>query len=263
VMHRFADRLVSGRARDYTARFARYAAFSGGFARARSFASCSLYGPVLGYFPSWAFSTAGNWWMPVYGLGYYGRGSRCGYGYGIAFARPRPRARPIFPVRPAPPPGTSDTAAKPRGARPPRKSGRDPDNGKPKTRVPRRVADEETVIDLTRETRAQARWRDRDGMRARRTLREERGQAPVDHGRVWTRERARADRDDGARNDRARSEPRTSEPRREPAQRSEPRAAPRQDPRPQPAARSDPPPRSEPASRPEPRSQRPAKPDPH
>jgi hypothetical protein len=263
VMHRFADRLVSGRARDYTARFARYAAFSGGFARARSFASCSLYGPVLGYFPSWAFSTAGNWWMPVYGLGYYGRGSRCGYGYGIAFARPRPRARPIFPVRPAPPPGTSDTAAKPRGARPPRKPGWDPDGGKPKTRIPRRVADEETVIDLTRETRAQARWRDRDGMRARRTLREERGQAPVDHGRVWTRERARADRDDGARSGRARSEPRTSEPRREPARWSEPRAAPRQDPRPQPATRSDPPPRSEPASRSEPRSERPAKPDRH
>jgi hypothetical protein len=271
VMHRFADRLVGGRARDYTARFARYAAFSGGFARARSFASCSLYGPVLGYFPSWAFYTASNWWMPIFGLGYYGSRPGCGYGYGITFASSRPRVRPIVvtpPVRPAPPPGTGDTAAKPRGARPPRHPRSDPDGGKRKTGMPARVADEETVIDLTRETRAQARWRDRDAGWARRALRDERGRTPADHGRAdrdgaWTRERPRAHRDDGARNDRARSEPRTSEPRREPARWSEPRAAPRQDPRPQPATRSDPPPRSEPASRSEPRSERPAKPDRH
>jgi hypothetical protein len=89
VMQQYAQRLVSGRG-DYTARFARYAAFGGSFASRGSFASCAVYGPLLGYFPSWIFNTVGSWWIPLYGLGYEGAGRRCGYGFGLALNTTRP-----------------------------------------------------------------------------------------------------------------------------------------------------------------------------
>jgi len=285
VMHRFADRLIAGRSRDYTARFARYAAFERGFPRARSFASCTLYGPVLGYFPSWV----GSWWVPIYGLGYYGAAPRCGFGYGNRFAGSRPFTPPIVtpPVKPTPTPG-SDTATKPRQPRRPRTPVAEGDTTTPK--VPRggkRVAvavEDEPIVDVTRESRDVARRRGNIDERVRRALDRDFGYERSDtwsrsdrsrrtgrtdadtRARARDRERAPVDHDSRGRADNPRNESRgiesrRSEPRREPPAHSEPRSEPRQEARPQPAPRNDPPPRSEPAARPEPRGERPVKPD--
>jgi hypothetical protein len=275
VMHRFADQLVAERSRDYTARYARYAAFAGGFAGRSAFSNCSLYGAALGYFPSFAFSTFGNWWMPLYGLGYGGRGTHCGFGYGIAFAGFRPLGpRGVSPpVRPAPVPDSGDTASKPRYPRQPRPPVVASDSGErkspPRGRRVEVAMEEEPIIDVNKESRELARRRDREPDRMRRGVRSERGSEATDGWRrterARTSERAAVDHDsrarrDDSRRDDSRRESR-SEPRREAPSRSEPRSEPRSEARPQPAPRSDPPPRSEPAPRAEPRSERPPKPE--
>jgi hypothetical protein len=289
VMHEFAEKLVPGR-RDYTARFARYAAFTNRYGRASSFASCAAYGwPVD--IPSWLLASLYRSWVPVYGLGYYSFGPpTCGVGFGRTLVGFRPRGQPVVPapmtppVRPRPP---ADTG----GARPPVKP-RDPrspvaedDDGTrkgPRRRsgapVGRRVdAEAEPIIDVTKESRALARRQDRDAERTRRAVDMGRGyrrpdrwdgsDRSGDHARDYERPRANrdGDRDDASRaqrrepadHGRARAEhPRDgrppSEPRHEPA-RSEPRS--------QPAPRHDPPARSEPAARSDPRGERPAKPE--
>jgi uncharacterized protein DUF4384 len=276
VMHRFADRLVQGLTRDYTARFARYAAFDGGVGRAGSFASCSAYGSFLGDFPPWAFSMLSRSWIPVYGLGYYGLGAmQCGYGFGITLVGFRPRVRPIVssPVKPAPGPVSGDTAAKPRHPRQPRPPRVASDSGErkqpPRGRRVEIAVEEEPIIDVTNETRELSRRRDRDADRMRRAVRSERGYQPTDGSPGATGEWRRTDSDratgrtetprDVDRNEGARA--RTSEPRPGSPPRAEPRAEPRQEARPQPPPRNDPPPRTEPAARAEPRSDRPVKPD--
>ncbi|MDQ3948973.1 MAG: DUF4384 domain-containing protein, partial [Gemmatimonadota bacterium] len=249
VMHRFAERLVRGRSRDYTARFARYAAFGGGFARARSFASCLAYGSGFGHMPHWVFSTLGNWWTPVYGLGFYSLGGpHCGFGYGLRVVGFRPPGRPIAtpPVRPTLPADSGDTATKPRRPRPPRPPVVGSDSGGRKSPPGRRRAEvaieEQPIIDVTNETRDLARRRDRDADRMRRAGRGERGYQAPDG---WSRtERARRsersdvsrdmDRGEGARarhrapvdherarGESSRGESRGSEPRREPPPRPE------------------------------------------
>jgi uncharacterized protein DUF4384 len=269
VMHRFADQLVPG-PRDYTARFARYAAFSGGFAGRSSFSSCALYGLMFGYSPLWTFQTIGNAWIPAYGIDYYGAGAGCGYA-GISLAGFRPFGRIIVrpPVRPtpAPPPGSGDTVSKPRYPRRPRppvvasdSAGR---KSPPRGRRVEVAVEDDPVIDVTRETRERARRDDRDADRRRRALNRERGYEATDEWRGRERDRATdriersrdIDPSDGPRargrptvddDSRTRAEPaRPSEPRREPPPRAEPRAEPPQEPRPQPPPRSDPPPRSE------------------
>jgi hypothetical protein len=287
-MHGYASRLVPG-TRDYTARFARYAAVGDRFTRAGSFAQCTLYGPVLGYAPWWLVSAGA--WIPSYGLGYVG-GSRCGYGYGYglaAHARPIIR-RPTF-TRPVRPPTAGDTATKPRVPRlRPRDAGRDSTERKSRRLPPRIETEDETVVDVTRETRDLARRRER-AMRGARDFRPPSGGERT--GREWSSQRddagrasdrvtrTRVEHESRARSESSRgearsseprsseprsheprsSEPRASEPRREapqryerPEPRSEPRSEPRAEPRPQP------PPRSEPVSRPEPRGERPRKP---
>jgi hypothetical protein len=280
VMHRFADQLVQGRSRDYTARFARYAAIERGFG-GRSLASCSAYGSLFGDFPTWAFSALSRYWVPVYGLGYYSLGApRCGFGFGITLVGFRPPVHPIVnpPVRPTPTPGSGDTASKPRDPRRPRPPVVASDSGErkrpPRGRRVEVAVDGGPIIDVTNETRDLARRRDREADRMHRAVRGERGsEAPdgwrrtdrarnsersdvardVDSGeRARGRERARVDHDSRARGTGSRDETRSSEPRRE---------QPRSEPRPQPPPRNDPPPRSEPAPRSEPRSERPAKPD--
>ena len=278
VMHRFADQLMLGRARDYTARFARYAAYPANLARAGSFARCSFFVPGLGYFPIWTFHGLGGWSLPLSGFGHYRGGSSCGLRYGLSLAGVRPVAPPVVappvgPPSPPPPspPVTDDTAAPPRYPRPARPPGGEGDTDAPK--VPRggrrvHVAEDEPIVDVTRATRDFARRRDRatdrvDGARHART-----GARGSDTPSGWSRtermrssERAdvprdveRADaprasaRDNGARGESARGESRSSDVRRE--QPSRPEA------RPQPA------PRSEPPARPEPRGERPAKPEP-
>lgn len=287
AMHRLADRLVPGRSRDYTARFARYAAFAGGFGRAGSFASCSLYGPVIGYFPWWALQRAGYWSIPLYGFGYDLAASRCGPNFGISLAGFRPFGRPIAnpPVRPTP--GTGDTATKPRYPRRPRPPAVASDSGEkkspPRGRRVEVAVEDDPIIDVTNETRDRARRHDREADRMRRGARSERGYEradgwrrtegarssdrsdvarDVDRGdRTRVRERAPVDHDSRVRGESSRGESRSSEPRREQPSRAEPRSEPRQESRPQPAARNDPPARTEPAPRAEPRSERPAKPD--
>jgi Domain of unknown function (DUF4384) len=239
VMHRFADQLVRGSRRDYTARFARYAAFSRSFADRSAFASCSLY------VPWWTFHTAGSSWIPVHGIDYYRGARRCGYG-GYAFtAHPRAR-KPVAspPVRPVPvSPDSGGTAAPPPHPRPPRVA--DACGGR-RSGVrgcrPERAVEGEAIIDVTREARMRAR---REAEGRRRLLDRERGGRTT--GDAWPRrdreraserpERERAssratpDRDSRARSDRPRDDARTSEARREPAARSEPhrQSAPRSD----------------------------------
>ena len=94
VMHRFADQLVPGRSRDYTARFARYAAFNRGFGGQTAFASCSHYGSRFGAYPSWAyFGLVSAGWVPIYGYGHYDLGGPgCGTAFGVDHrAYPKPR----------------------------------------------------------------------------------------------------------------------------------------------------------------------------
>jgi len=291
VMHQFAQRLVPGRSRDYSAHFARYAAFSVPFGRASSFASCLLYGSTLGYLPWWTFHAVGSW-TPHYAIGYYG-GGRCPYGYGVRLARYRtrrvvgpPPVQPTPPpVQPAPPPGPDDSAATPKPGRRPRRPVVAGDSGGPKVPVGRHVADEETIIDVTRETRDLERRRDRDADRIDRAVRRPRGhgtsedatpsgrgrateravdswdddrgqrgrRAPIDHD-AGAQARGESARRESARRESARVDQRSSDPRRE-APRPVERSEPRQDARPQP-----PPPRSEPAPRPEPRGERPVNP---
>jgi hypothetical protein len=278
VMHQFAQRLVPGRSRDYSAHFARYAAFSVPFGRASSFASCLFYGSTLGYLPWWTFHAVGSWWTPHYAIGYYGAG-RCPYGARLASYRTRrivgpPPVQPPPPVRPAPPPGPDDSAATSKPGRRPRRPVVEGDSGGPKVPVGRHVADEETIIDVTRETRDLARRRDRDADRIDRAVRRPRGYGTSDDGTPSGRagvgraddrwdddrgprgRRAPVDRDapararsESARGERARADQRPSEPRREPPRPVE-RSEPRQTTRPQA------PQRSEPAPRPEPRSER-------
>jgi hypothetical protein len=280
AMHRLADRLVPGRSRDYTARFARYAAFARGFGRAGSFASCLLYD-----LPWWGLQTGGYWSIPLYGFGYDLAGSRCERSFGISLAGFRPFGRPIvnLPVRPTP--GTGDTTAKPRYPRQPRPPVVASDSGEkkspPRGRRVEVAMEEEPIIDVTKETRDLARRRDREADRMRRGVRSERGYEEADgwrraqrardsersdgrdldrSGRAHARERAPVDHDSRAQRDDSRREPRT-EPRREQPSRSEPRSEPRQEARPQPTPRSDPPPRPEASPKAEPRSERPPKPE--
>jgi hypothetical protein len=282
VMHDYAQKFASGRG-DYTARFARYAAFAGGFANRSSLASCLLYAPGFGYFPSWTLHTIGSWWFPLYGFAYRGT-PRCGYGVSLAFNTARPVRGTVVtpPVSPTPTPGQPKPAPRPR-TEPSEPDERDDDkdrNARPKTRrerVRQRAADEETVVDVNRETRAAQ----RRGEGPRRAV--NRGRA--DYG--WAREsaaeryggasgratrrpadydsdahaRASGSRTESSHGERARSEPRASEPRRDPSPRAEPaRAAPRSEPRQEPRAQPAPAPRAEPAARSEPRGERQPKP---
>jgi uncharacterized protein DUF4384 len=282
VIHRFADQLVPGPSRDYTARFARYAAFEGGFGRAGSFASCTYYSPALGYFPWWALQTGGSAWIPLYGFGYNLPGSGCRGRFGISVAGFPQVGGPIVkpPVRPTPAPGSGDTTTKPRHPRP-----RHPvvgsDSGErkspPRGRRAAVAVDEEPIIDVMNERRDLARRRDRAAGRTGRAVRGERSDEMPDwrraertrntersdvarevkgSDRTRVRERPTVDHDSRVRGNDSRGESRASEPRRE---------HPRSEPRSQPATRSEPAPRpeprSEPAPRPEPRSERPAKPD--
>jgi hypothetical protein len=268
TMHLFAQRLVPERSRGYSAHFARYADFGVAFGRARSFASCLRYSSALGTFPWWTLYGVGSWWTPVYGFGYYGVGSPCPYGYGARLVGYRTRRTiptlPVQPtpppVRPAPPPAPDDSAATPKPPRRPRRPVVAADSGGGKVPVRRDVADEETIIDVTRESRDLARRRDRDADQIDRAARRQRWdddrgprgrRAPVDQDA-----RARA-RDESSRGESVRADRRSSEPRREPPRPVE-RPAPREDARPQPAPRSEPAPR--PAPRSEPRAQRPANP---
>jgi hypothetical protein len=281
VMQQFADQLVQRGARDYTARFARYAAFRGGFA-GRSFSSCAVYSSGFGYVPLWAFPAFASSWVPLYGIDYYGAWPGCGYGYVFRFASLRPRGQPIVapPVRPTPGPVSGDTATKPRPPRRPRSPVARPDSGERKhPKGGRRVEaaiEEEAIIDVTNDTRDLARRRAWDADAVHRAARGERAYQRADE---WRRaERARRsersdawrdeDRGDGGRarqrapvehervrRETSREESRSTEPREprrdpppRPEPRSQPRAEPRQEARPQPAAK------------PEPRSERPAKP---
>jgi Domain of unknown function (DUF4384) len=289
VIHQFAQRLVPGRARDYSAHFARYAAFSVAFGRGGSLASCLLYGSTLGSFPWWTLHATGSWWTPYYGLGYYGAG-RCPYAYGVRFATYRtrrgvgiPPVQPATPpVRPAPPPNPGDSAARPKRPHRPRTPVAT-DGGRRKPIVRVQGDEDETIIDVTRESRELARRRDRDADRTDGPVRRRRGYGaaddwvPPDRARTTERtdERWDADReprgrrapvdhdartrarDESSRGESARSDQRTREPRREPARPVE-KSQPRQDTRPQPAPRSEP--AARPAPRPEPRGERPANP---
>jgi hypothetical protein len=246
VMHRFASTLALARSRDYTARFARYAAFGGGAGR-RALSRCTLYSSAFGYMSIGAFQTVGNPWIPVHGIDYFGAGGGCGFG-GIRLVGVRP-AGPIV-VRPpaASPPEGGDTATKPRRPRPPRAPIADADSGRRKSPRARRVdiAVDEPIIDVTKERRDRALWRDRDTDRMRRAMRGERGddapdewrrmerarnsersKAPRDVDRGERRAREPADRESRGRRDSARGETRTSEPRPERPARSEPRSEPR------------------------------------
>jgi hypothetical protein len=288
VMHRFADQLVAGKSRDYTARFARYAAFARGVGRAGSLASCAGYGSILGDFPHWAFAAFSRSWNPVYGIGYHGLGpSQCGFGFGITLIGFRPPLGPIAtpPVRPTPVPDSGDTASKPRYPRQPRPPVVASDSGErkspPRGRRAEVAMEEEPTIDVTKATRDLARRRDREADRMRRGVRSERGYEEADgwrraqrardsersdgrdldrSERAHARERTPVDHDSRAQRDDSRREPR-SEPRREQPSRSEPRSEPRQEARPQPTPRSDPPPRPEASPKTQPRSERPPKPE--
>ncbi|MFN2564659.1 MAG: DUF4384 domain-containing protein [Gemmatimonadaceae bacterium] len=259
VMHDFAEQLVPGRSRDYTARFARYGAFGGGVARGGTLALCSFYGSTLGYYsPWWAWQGIGNWGVPAYGIGYYGSRSRCGYGFGYSLVGRRPIGRSVVtnprPSTPTHPPITSGPRA-----RPPRQDPRDPERkSRPRERA-RGEAEEEEIVDLTRATRALARRGESDAGRVGRA----RG-ALYDSPSDWSRSgRDAGDRTgrrdtysgDRTRRESTRDDHRASAPRRD----ATPRSEPRQEARPQPAARS------EPASRPAAaRGERPAKPtEPH
>jgi hypothetical protein len=271
VMHRFADQLVTGRSRDYSARFARYAAFNRGFAGQSTFASCSDYASRFGAYPSWAyFGLVNAGWVPIYGLGHYDLGGPgCGTAFGLTVVGFRPRVLPGTTQPPAPvtpPPATNppgDTVAVPRtppavrsdsGERKPYPRPRS--GGRPRTEVA--ADDDERIVDVTRESRRQVlRQEERELERARRALARERGYEPSDDVRrsEWVRGRgdggservrARSSSDDNARvrREQPREESRPVErresapPRSEP--RSEPRSAPRAEPRSQPEARSEP-----------------------
>ena len=251
VMHRFADQLVRGSRRDYTARFARYAAFSRRFAGRSAFASCALYGPAWGYVPWWGFHTLG--------IDYYGGARGCGY-RGYAFRTVRGSRGTL--VRPVPVSRDSGgTVTPPTRPRPPRPPAVASDCGERRSRArgcqPERTIRDEPIIDVTREARALR--KERDAERRRRFLDRDRGdRTTVDDWPRRDRERtererassrATSDRDSRAHTDRRRDDARASEARREPVPRSEPRPASV--------------PRSEPGSRSEPRGDRAAKPAEH
>ena len=279
VMHRFADDLVPGRMRDYTARFARYKAFPGTYAGRPTFASCAARVSTFGFVP-WGFQGFGvGWWTPFYGLGYYSGAGGCGYGYG--FGSLRARRPPIIvvhpPARPTPATPGDPATASPR-ARPEREPVAVGDGSQRKPgRQPRGKVDvgEEPVVDVTRQTRGLARRAVRDAGSVERARRSEQAQArdpgtaPASGweraGRARTDGWSRGDRGSGraaraanatqGADERPRgAEPRASEPRREPPPpRAEPRPTPREESRPQP--RSEPParpaePRSEPSPKP-------------
>jgi hypothetical protein len=281
VMHRFADQLVPGRTRDYTARFARYSAFPPTFAGQSSFASCAAYQSAFGGVPPWAYGgLISNGWVPVYGFGYSALGpAGCGHSYGLRILGFRPGSRPVMPqpAQPIPPRDSSDTT----GARPsipvrPRavdRSEDDSDRGRRKSPPHRRrsevVADEDPIVDVTRESRARARRENSLAERRQRALAAEDGYRSSDDWRQRARaasrdgseqpreaERSRSPASDNearAQRERVRDEARSE--RHDPPPRPERHAAPRSEPRSQPA------PRSEPAPRAEPRSERPAKPE--
>jgi len=128
VMHGYASRLVAARS-DYTARFARYAAFSGGFRSSYASASCSLFGSFRGYRP-WSLAASNSWWSPSYAFAYApGIGCR---GYGLGFvARRRPGVFvPTPPVRPTPAPPPSDSSGAGRPAQPRPRTRPDSTDGK-------------------------------------------------------------------------------------------------------------------------------------
>jgi hypothetical protein len=289
VMHRFADQLVPGRSRDYTARFARYAAFDQATPGRTSFASCAAYQTAFEGISAWSHRRlVANGWVPVYGYGYSAFApAGCGYGYGLRIVAFRPRTPPAMPgpVAPIPPRDSGDTAAAPR-PRPPvkpravdRTDDEDGDDeGRRKSPPHRRrrdmAAGEDRIVDVTRESRERARRENAQAERVQRALGEERGYGRPETWRERTRaternraerprdvERARArasDDDARARRERIRdeardarsSEPRSAAPRRE-SSRPERHAEPRAERHAEPRAER----QVEPHSRPAPRSE--------